>query len=324
MPLGVSVIIPNWNGAALLNELLASLRSQAGVDEVIVVDNGSSDNSVEVARQSGARVVEMATNAGFAAAVNRGIREARGAWLAILNNDVELSVGWVDTLVHAATAAGAWFATGKLLDRGQPGLIEGTYDAICGGGTAWRCGQGRPDGPLWNREKTIRLAPFTAILIRKDLFDRAGFLDEAFESYLEDIEFGIRCSINGWSGIYVPSAVGYHRGSATLGHWHRDTVRRISRNQVLVVARHYPAGWVRRFGWKVVVAQGLWGFVALRHGAGWSWIQGKIEGLRRFRASRQPGKEALFALLNESENEIRELQRQTGQDLYWRLYFALT
>lgn len=324
MTSGVSVIIPNWNGAALLQSLLGSLGDQEGIGEVVVVDNGSSDESVGVALAAGARVIELRTNAGFAAAVNRGIGAAKGEWLAILNNDVELSAGWTTTLVHAAMGAGAWFATGKLLDRSHPDLIDGTYDAICAGGTAWRCGAGRPDQPLWNREKPIRIAPFTALLVRKELFDHTGLLEESFESYLEDVEFGIRCATNGFNGIYVPSAVAYHRGSATLGRWHRDTVRRISRNQVLLVARHYPAGWVRRCGWRVLVAQGLWGLVALSHGAAWSWLTGKIQGMQRYGRCRRPGNEGLFAILDQSEREIQELQRQTGQDLYWRLYFALT
>jgi GT2 family glycosyltransferase len=167
------------------------------------------------------------------------------------------------------------------------------------------------------------MAPFTAILVRKELFHRAGLLDETFESYLEDVEFGLRCAIRGFSGIYVPGARAYHRGSATLGRWHRETVRRISRNQVLVVAKHYPAGWMGKCGWKVLAAQLLWGLVALRHGAVWPWVRGKIEGLRMYRANRRPGADALFAILEQSESEIRELQRQTGQDLYWKLYFAL-
>jgi GT2 family glycosyltransferase len=318
------VIIPNWNGAALLKPLLASLRSQEGVGEVIIVDNGSTDNSLEVAREAGARVIELRSNAGFAAAVNRGIEASTGVWLVILNNDVELGSHWVKSLITAANSAGAWFATGKLLDSRRPELIEGTYDAICAGATAWRCGAGRPDQAFWNREQTIRMAPFTAILVRNELFDRVGLLGEAFESYLEDIDFGLRCAIKGFSGIYVPSAVGYHRGSATLGRWHPSTIRRISRNQVLLVARHYPAGWIFRCGWRVLVAQGLWGLVAMRHGAVWPWILGKLEGLRIFRAHRGAGDRALFAILEKSENEIRELQRQTGQDLYWKLYFALT
>ena len=319
-----SVIVPNWNGAPLLKPLLASLRSQERVEEVIVVDNGSLDNSVELAREAGVRVIALATNTGFAAAVNRGIEASTGTWLAIINNDVELGSHWVQTLAAGATVAGAWFATGKLLDAGRRDFIDGTYDAICAGGTAWRCGAGRLDQPLWNREKPIRFPAFTAILVRKELFDRAGLLDEGLESYLEDVEFGLRCATKGFSGIYVPSAVAYHRGSATLGRWHRDTVRRISRNQVLLLARYYPAGWILKCGWRVIVAQGLWGLLALRHGAGWPWMLGKVEGWRKFHAGRGSGSAGLFAILEESESEIRELQRETGQDLYWKLYFALT
>ncbi len=154
-------------------------------------------------------------------------------------------------------------------------MIDGTYDALCCGGTAWRCGSGCPDGPLWNVEKRIGFAPFTAVLARKAFFDAAGFLEEGFGSYLEDVEFGIRCAKRGLFGVYVPDAVAFHRGSATLGYWHPATVRRIARNQLLLVARHYPQGWFRRYGWKVIVAQGLWGLVALRHGSLWAWIQGR-------------------------------------------------
>jgi hypothetical protein len=319
-----SVIVPNWNGAKLLHPLLESLRTQDGVAEVIVVDNGSGDQSIAVARKAGANVIALPSNRGFAFAVNRGIEAAAGEWLAIINNDVELSANWIQTLAVAAIGAGAWFATGKLLDSRRRDLIDGTYDAISVGGTAWRCGAGRPDGPLWSHQKPIQMAPLTAILIRKDLFDQVGLLDETFESYLEDVEFGLRCAIHGFSGIYVPDAKAYHRGSATLGRWHGDTVRRISRNQVLLVARHYPAGWIGKCGWKVLAAQLLWGLVALRHGAVWPWIRGKIKGMRMYRANRRPGADQLLAILQQSESEIRELQRQTGQDLYWKLYFALT
>ena len=126
--------------------------------------------------------------------------------------------------------------------------------------------------------------------------------------------------------MYVPEAVAYHQGSATLGRWHPDTVRKISRNQLLLVAKHYPPNWILRYGWPVFIAQTLWGFIALRHGALLSYIAGKVEGLRQFREAR--GKHcaqfsAAIVRIEQSENEIREIQQSTGFDLYWRLYFAL-
>jgi GT2 family glycosyltransferase len=226
------------------------------------------------------------------------------------------------TLLSEALARDAWFATGKLL-KGGP-FIDGTYDAICRGACPWRCGAGRRDGPLWNEPKRIRFAPFTAALFRAELFRRVGLLDEDYESYLEDVDFGLRCATGGLSGIYVPHAVAYHEGSATLGRWHPDTVRHIARNQVLLVAKHYPAGWVGRYGWPVLIAQILWGLVAFKHGTGLAYIGGKLEGILAFRRMRRAGPPAVLAILEESEREIRELQQATGFDLYWKAYFALT
>ena len=325
---GVSVIIPNWNGAALLATTLACLEAQSRrPGEVIVVDNGSADDSIAVAERAGARVVKLGQNHGFCRAVNAGLGAAAGDWVVVLNNDVEMGESWLQTLLERAIARDAWFATGKLVAANQPTLLDGTWDSICRGACAWRCGAARPDGPAWNEERTIRFAPFTAALFRAELFSRVGMLDEAFESYLEDVDFGIRCATKGYSGVYVPDAIAKHRGSATLGRWHSDTVRRISRNQVILIARHFPRRWILRYGWPVCVGQALWGLLALRHGAGWAFLQGKWQGVRQFRRLRNQAaasSDALAGILRDSEKEIHELQRQTGYDLYWRLYFALT
>ncbi|HTW63284.1 MAG TPA: glycosyltransferase family 2 protein [Bryobacteraceae bacterium] len=330
---GVSAVIPTWNRRELLMRVLADLARQTyPIVRVIVVDNGSTDDAVEVAVRAGAEVIALGKNLGFAAAVNQGIERARSDsdWIAILNNDVTLEPDWLKRLVTAAEASGAAFASGKLLDASARGRIDGTFDALCRGGCAWRCGHGRVDSEIWNRPRTIQMAPFTAAAFRSDLFDQVGLLDEQFESYLEDVDFGLRCALRGLTGLYVPDAVAYHAGSATLGEWHRDTVRRMARNQVLLVAKHYPPNWIKRYGWSVIVAQILWGFVALRHRTFLGYLAGKKEGVQRFRAAR--GKSCAEAtasidvsvILDQSEKEIHELQSLTGFDLFWRLYFALT
>jgi GT2 family glycosyltransferase len=324
MPAGVAIIIPTWNRSELLAQALGNLGRQTfAIDRVIVVDNGSTDDSVAVSARAGAQVISLAANAGFAAAVNRGIQEAAGSeYIGVLNNDVTLAPDWLALLI--AQLGHAWFATGKILDAQSPERIDGSFDAVCRGGCAWRCGHGRADSSLWNQPRTIQLAPFTAAVFRAGLFDRVGLLDERFESYLEDVDFGLRCAEAGLSGVYVPEAVAYHQGSATLGRWHRDTVRKIARNQLLLVAKHYPPNWILRYGWPVFIAQGLWGFIALRHGALFSYLTGKVEGLRQFREARGKHCAGFPAVLEKSETEIREIQRLTGFDLYWRLYFALT
>ena len=322
---GVTIVIPNWNGSAMLSKLLGQLPCQSHpVQRVIVVDNGSSDDSIAVAKRAGADVIPLGANTGFSHAVNRGIESAATEWIAILNNDVSPEADWLANLIQKAEASDVWFAAGKLLDASAGHRIEGAFDAICRGACAWRCGHGRPDAPLWNQPRRIHFAPFTAAVFRAELFGRVGRLDEQFESYLEDIDFGIRSAVAGLAGLYVPEAVAYHTGSGTLGRWHPATVRKIARNQMLLVAKHYPRQWILRYGWPVFVAQTRWGFVALRHGAGFAYLGGKLEGVRRFRQARGKSAAGVAAILERSENEILEIQRLTGFDLYWRLYFALT
>lgn len=331
----VEILIPTWNRCGLLASVLADLGRQTyPIERVIVVDNGSTDDSAAMAERTGAEVIKLGTNRGFAAAVNRGIEQATSDWIAVLNNDVALDADWLERMMAAlesVESGDAWFATGKLLDAAARERMDGSFDAVCRGGCAWKCGHGRLDSALWNQPRRIHLAPFTAAVFRSDLFRRVGLLDETFESYLEDVDFGLRCAARGLSGLYVPRAIAYHTGSATLGRWHPDTARRIARNQVLLVAKHYPPDWIKRYGWCVFIAQLLWGLVALRHGAFLSYLAGKIEGIRRFRGWRRAMEAergehgANFpAIIEESEKEILELQQATGFDLFWRLYFALT
>lgn len=327
----MTAIIPNWNGGARLERLLAGLSAQSlSPDEVIVVDNGSEDGSAEMARSRGATVLEMGANAGFARAVNRGVEAARTPWVAILNNDVEPAADWLERLAGAAGSSGAWFATGKLLRSGDRSTIDGTYDALCRGGCAWRAGHGRADGPAWSARRRIRFVPLTAALVRKELFRRVGPLEERFESYLEDVEFSLRCALARCWGLYVPEAVGYHEGSGTLGVWHRDTVRLMSRNQALLVAKHYSPRDLALGAWPILAAQLLWGLVALGRGRGGSWLRGKWEaleawsGLRREASWKGTHPRRLRRILRVSEAQIYRLQRRTGFDSYWRLYFALT
>jgi len=323
----ITAIIPNWNRAELLAAALESLRRQTRPpDEIIVIDNGSSDRSVSVAQAAGARVIEMGGNAGFARAVNAGIEAATGEFIAILNNDVELETRWLERLLDRLQSGSHGFAAGKLLT--PSGLIDGAWDAICRGACAWRCGQNRPDGDLWNNQRAIRIAPMTAVLFRREVFRNIGMLDYIYGSYLEDIDFGIRCAMAGITGVYVPEAVGHHRGSATYGQWSYDTVRLLARNQVFLIARNYPDTWQRRYWWPVMVAQLLWGTLAMRHGQFRAYARGKMEGVRLFPAVRRDRRvfdaQAFHKLLTEAEQEIRTLQKATGYDLFWRLYFALT
>ncbi len=316
----VAAVIPHWNRRDLLEPLFASLHAQTRpFDEIILVDNGSRDDSAALAERH-ASVIRLPANLGFAAAVNRGIASTAADWIAILNNDVTLAPDWLEQIL----TADAPFATGKILNAADHSRIDGTYDEISRGACAWRCGSGQPDSPTWNVPRPMQFAPMTAALFRRSLFLDLGPLDENFGSYLEDVDFGIRCALAGYRGSYVPSAVAYHRGSETRGAWNKDTVKQISQNQILLTVKHFK-GEPR---WPIVVGQVLWGLVALRHLRGVSFLRGKISGWKTARAlyrdNRNATKLQISTVATISEREIFQLQQQTGFDWYWRVYFWLS
>lgn len=322
----VTVIVPVWNRRDLLEPLFRGLRAQTRpAAEILVVDDGSEDDSTALAARLGARVIVMGRHGGFAKAINCGMREVHTPLVAIVNNDVELAPDWLARLA-AALSPGVWFVTGKILQAAARDRIDGTYDAICRGATSWRVGHACLDSPAFDEPCPIAIAPMTAALFRIELFEKIGPLDERFESYLEDVDFGIRCALAGYSGCYVPGALAWHQGSATLGPRHPDVIRRIARNQVFLLAKHYSGGMLLRCAWPIAAAQGLWGLAALRHRRGFSWLRGKAEGIRRFSQLRAdpPAAGRLSPVLCESERKIRRMQSKTGNELYWSLYFLLT
>ena len=319
----VTAVIPHWNRRELLLSLLDNLAQQTHpFDEIIVVDNGSTDGSVEFAKQRGARVIALDQNVGFASAVNRGIQAAHSDWIAIINNDVTLAPHWLESLLTNALTQGSLFLTGKILSAADHSLLDGAFDEVSRAACAARCGSGKLDSPIWNEPRTIRFAPMTAALFKSEIFRSLGGLDEVFGSYMEDVDFGIRCALAGFGGMYVPAAVAFHQGSATFGRWSANSVWRISRNQVLLAAKHFG----RQPLLPIVIGQALWGLVALRHGCGWAFLRGKLAGLkdkRQLRPSETQNAATLAAVLEASEETIFDLGNQTGFDLYWRAYFWL-
>ncbi len=315
----VTAVIPVHGRWELTAQLLDDLRAQSvPLKEIIVVDNGSLDQTAALATGAGVRVIAMGENVGFAVAVNRGIQAVETEFVLIVNNDVRLPADWLEKLLYVMQL-GTWFAAGKLMSGTSVGEIDGTFDLISRGGCAWRGRHGEADDKPRNVTEQMDFPSFTAGLFRRTLFDRVGPLEAEFGSYLEDVEFGLRCVEAGLWGMYVPTAVGIHLGSATRGAWHPETARQLARNQLWIVARHFP-----RMTWAVLISQVLFVGLAFFHGAGWAALRGKLEGLAGFRRMRRKAPHIRPDFLLRQEREIAELQGKPPRDMFWRLYFKLT
>jgi GT2 family glycosyltransferase len=257
----ISVVVVNWNRKELLRACLNSLRSQRGVAfEVILVDNGSSDGSADMAeREFRAKVIRNTENRGFCAANNQGIHAAGGEFIALLNNDAEAEPGWLLALWRACTSArDVGMAASKILVWEDPCLIDKVGHLIFPDGQNRGRGSGAPDRGQYDREEEVLWPDGSAALYRKEMLDQIGGFDEDFFAYGDDAELGLRARIAGWRCIYTPHGVVRHHRSATLG---KDSTRRlelIERNRLLLAVKLFPLSllWLNPF------------FFALRLGAG--------------------------------------------------------
>jgi GT2 family glycosyltransferase len=223
----VSVVIPSRNGASprdgltYLEMVLGTLEEQSFRDfDVTVVDNGSTDGSVEYLRSSWPRVhvVELSENAGFPTAINRGVHASRGRYVALLNNDVELSPDWLEQLVAELDADPAvGFVTGKIMRYDDRDVIEQA------GHDFYTCGRFEPrglderDGGQYDERRPTAVVTAAAALYRREALTEAGDFDEDYFLYCEDGDVCLRMLLRGYTGLYVPEPRAFHVRGGTIG-----------------------------------------------------------------------------------------------------------
>jgi GT2 family glycosyltransferase len=239
----ITVVIVNWNRKNLLRACLRSLAAQQNVVfETIVVDNGSTDGSADLAeREFGAVVIRNPENRGFCAANNQGIAAARGEFVALLNNDAEAEPVWLAELQRAcASAPGIGMAASKVLVWEDPSRIDKVGHLIFPDGQNRGRGTGALDDGRFDREEEVLWPDGCAAMYRKQMLDEIGGFDEDFFAYGDDAELGLRARIAGWKCVYAPRAVVRHHRGATMG---KDSARRlelIERNRVLLAVKLFP------------------------------------------------------------------------------------
>lgn len=242
-----SVVIVNWNGLEYLPRCLDCLHDQKRpADEIIVVDNGSSDGSVSYIKSAHpeVRLIELKKNTGFAAANNLAAGEATGEWLVLLNPDAFAEPDWLAAYEQAIEAHPEIASfTGLLLQDGAKEIVDGAGDVYHVSGLAWRRDHGRPRSPIHQQEQRVFSACGGSAVYRKDLYLSLGGLDEDFFCYMEDIDLGFRLQLIGCGCRYVPNAIAYHMGSASTGTRSDFSVYHGHRNLVWTYLKNMPGGF---------------------------------------------------------------------------------
>lgn len=253
-----AVVIPNWNGARWLPRCLAALQRQTLPPvEVLVVDNGSTDESL--ALLAGAfpqvRVTALGTNIGFAAAVNRGIAATRAPLVALLNTDTEAEPAWLETLATSLADAdervGA--AVGLFCLMEDPLRVENAGDLLSWQGVAEKRGYGQPIQQFLESGEVFSCCAGGA-LYRRTFLDAVGPFDESFFAYWEDIDLGLRGRLLGYRYQYVPSARLLHQGHGS-GLPTARYVRLATANRWRVFFKNMPADLLLRHAGSLLYGQ---------------------------------------------------------------------
>ncbi len=242
-----TVVIPNLNGAGWLKDSIESIFAQTMQDfELIVVDNGSTDESKTIAQSYVGRpnytLIENESNTGFSHAVNQGIQLAKGQYVALFNNDAFAEPDWLQNLITAAEQDPRIFAVSSLMIRHfERELADDAGDYVTLLGFACK----RGDGMKTSRYTTpcrVFSACGGAALYRKEILDKIGFFDETFFAYYEDVDISWRANSLGYKNVYCPSAKCYHICGATTGAVRYNPFKSIQsgRNSILLPYKNMP------------------------------------------------------------------------------------
>ena len=305
----VSVGIVNHNGESYLPlTLRAVARLGLAVDDVLLIDSGSTDGGCALVREQfpHVRVIELGANLGPGAARNRAIREAAHDRVLLIDNDVEPDPGSVPALNAALDGhSNAILAMAAVLYAQSPGTVQYAGAVAHFLGTQTLLQADTPAAQLKDGVRVVGSAITCCVMVDRTRFGNRRWFDERLFFYLEDHEFGLRASLQGFDCLVVPQGRCLHR-AGTIGVSIRETgrftpirVRHTMRNRWLTVLMLYQPGTLLRFAPALATFEVLQLLGALRKGwiGHWLWAAGStarmlphVLGVRRaMRVSRQRG-----------------------------------
>lgn len=241
----LAIVIPNWNGGKMLADCLASLQAQTVKPKIVVVDNGSVDESVEIAKRfKGVIVIENQKNEGFAGGVNPGLRwalENDYQFIGLFNNDAVAEETWAEEIIKIHKKhSGAGGVAGKLLKRDGK-TIDSTGDLYSVWGLPIARQRNEKTSLAIDKVEAVFGATAGACIYKSKAVRDVGFFDERFFAYYEDTDYNFRLQLAGWKNFYTPGAVAYHAIGATSGKMSGFTTYQTLKNLPMLFWKTVPA-----------------------------------------------------------------------------------
>ncbi len=280
----ISVIIVNWNGKHLLDDCLVAMGRQTFRDfESILVDNGSTDGSVDYVRTQfpEVKILALPENLGFTGGNIAGYAQASGDLIVLLNNDTEAHPSWLEEIHRASQAypdAGS-FAS-KMMYFDERGRVENCGFDMGIAGTTIDLGRDEPDGPTWAEPRNVFGGCGGAVAYRRRMLGDIGFLDPAFFMIYEDVDLSFRAQLCGYGCVYIPRAIVYHRYRVTIGKAPSRQVFFSQRNAEFVYLKNMPLGLVLRWAPQRFLYELGAAIYFSRQGTGFAFLRAKLSVLK--------------------------------------------
>ena len=243
-----SVIILNWNGAEMLKRYLPSVVAHTKGAEIIVADNGSTDNSLEVLAKEfpGVQTIVLDKNYGFAEGYNRAIAQVESEYVVLLNSDVEVTDGWLDPVLayldaHSDVAAvqpkvRSWLRRTHFEHAGAAGgYLSKLYFPYCRGRVLWHVEE---DKGQYDTEAEVDWTSGACMCVRTKVYKECGGLDAAFFAHMEEIDLCWRMRNAGWRLVCLPQSVVYHLGGGALSYESPRKTYLNHRNNLLMIYKN--------------------------------------------------------------------------------------
>lgn len=284
-----TIIIPNYNGLKFMEMCMSALEKQTCKDfEILVVDNGSTDGSVEWLKENEIPSIFLPENTGFSGAVNVGIKASKTPFVILLNNDTEAKEGYVEALIREIERSPKIFSVSpKMIQLYHKELMDDGGDMYSIMGWAYQRGVGQ-EIERYNRACNVFSACAGAAIYRREVFEEIGYFDEMHFAYLEDIDVGYRAKIAGYYNRYCPFAEIYHVGSGTSGSKYNEfKVRLAARNNVYLNYKNMP-GWQLLLN-SIPIGLGILGkyFFFKKKGFEKEYVGGLLEGIRTVKKTKK-------------------------------------